>query len=159
MVDIIQRQFEPCWRMLEETINNWPEDLWETTDPEEPPAWQVALHILMGMEYWMQPEAGKYKAPKFDKEINPNLGEPSVESLSREEMNAYFRKVQTTVDAFFSKLSDQALKEPASAYDQWTNLDVIIENIRHAQHHLGQLNARLRRIGHLPVEWMYFKPA
>ncbi len=159
MVDILKRQFEPSWVMLEKTIDAWPDELWATADLNEPPAWQVLVHILTGMEYWMQPEPGKYTAPKFDKGVNTNLGEPSEEVLTKKELKEYFNKVRKSIDAYFAQLSEQLLQEASVAYDQWTNLDVIIENIRHAQHHLGQLNARLKTTGHLPVEWAYYNPA
>jgi hypothetical protein len=136
----------------------WPEDQWATAEPGDPPAWQVSVHVLMGLEYWLQPQEAHYKAPDFNKEVNVNLGEASKEILSREDLTVYSKAVRRAVDAYFSELTDDALTKPSKAYPEWTNLDVIIENIRHMQHHLGQLNARLKRTGHLPTEWFYFKP-
>jgi uncharacterized damage-inducible protein DinB len=143
--------------MLTGLISSWPEPQWSFHSGTEAPAWQHFVHILMGIDYWLTTNGG-YTIPEFAKRVNTNLGEPSNEILTREELLEYHRDVEKKTDAYFSHLTDDTLLAPSPVYDQWTQLDVLIEVIRHMQHHIGQLNVLLRQQGHLPHMWDYHEP-
>jgi hypothetical protein len=142
--------------MLGELIAQCPDELWDQAEEWESPAWQQVLHVLMGMEYWMQLSGAEYRPPDFGKPINVNLGEPSENSLSKQETQEYFNKVLAIVNAFFEQMDDQKIMGVSLISEEWSNLDIVIEMIRHNQHHIGQLNNALKNKGMLPVEYKYY---
>ena len=153
---ILYRQMMPGIQMIEELLVQCPDNLWEESEPWESPAWQQVLHILMGMEYWMQLSGTKYGPPDFGKRINYNLGEASENNLSKEEIMEYFNRIMGIVNAFFEQMSDENILSPSIIDKELSNLDIIVEMIRHNQHHIGQLNNALKNKGMLPVEYKYF---
>lgn len=153
---ILYRQMMPGIQMIEELLIQCPDNLWEESEPWESPVWQQILHILMGMEYWMQLSGTEYRPPDFGKKINYNLGEPSENSLSKEEMLKYFKTVIGIVNAFFEQMGDENILSVSLIDKEWSNLDIIVEMIRHNQHHIGQLNNALKNKGMLPVEYKYY---
>mgnify|MGYP006288943445 CR=1 FL=1 len=143
--------------MLTASIDQWPDDLWDARDGNEAPAWQYFAHILMGIDYWLPSENG-HAIPDFARRVNTNLGEPSHASLTRQEVRDFSLEVGEKVERYFHGLTDEQITAPSPVYDQWTHLDVIVEVIRHTQHHVGQLNLLLSQKGHLPPEWDYHQP-
>jgi len=156
ILPILYRQLTPGLEMLSDIIQQCPDELWDQAEAWESPAWQQLLHILMGMEYWMQLSGSEYRPPDFGKSINYNLGEPSDNSLTKEEMMAYFEEIMQVVNNFFEQMDDQRILSVSLISKDWTNLDIVAEMIRHNQHHIGQLNNALKNKGMLPVEYKYY---
>ena len=65
--------------------------------------------------------------------------------------------IEEKSDSFISNLDCDFVSGPSPIYPKWTNLDVIIEQIRHLQHHLGYLNRVLLKCKLEPVEWEMYE--
>jgi hypothetical protein len=64
-------------------------------------------------------------------------------------------EIRAAVEARLTKLDDAALLEPERAHP-WTSqtrVGKLLYNLRHIQHHLGEVNAELIRRGIEGVSW------
>ena len=154
--EILARQIKPSFRMIEKVINACPKSIWAQKNID-PPIWQQVYHILYGLDYWFSATKESFEAPKFRNEVNSVLGEDSDGFIDQEEIMDYKRYVAEKVELFISGMNDEALSGASKLYEKWTNLDVILEQMRHFQHHLGYLNRVLLKCKISPIEWEYFE--
>ena len=152
----MSRQIKPSFRMIEKVIIACPKSIWAQKNID-PPIWQQVYHILYGLDYWFSATKESFEAPKFRNEVNSVLGEDSDGFIDQEEIMDYQRYVAEKVELFISSMNDEALSGASKLYEKWTNLDVILEQMRHFQHHLGYLNRVLLKCKISPIEWEYYE--
>ncbi len=152
---ILTRQIEPSFAMLAKIIDTCPKSIWAQRNID-PPMWQQVFHVLYGMDYWFSKSKKDFSPPKFEPEVNPVLGETSPDFLEQHDTLEYLNHVQIKAIEFIENLTADDLIAPSSIYKKWTNLDVILEQIRHLQHHIGYLNRIILKCRLDPVEWEYF---
>lgn len=153
--EIFLRQMTPSFVMIKKMIANCPKSIWAQRNIS-PPVWQQIYHVLYGLDYWFSVSKKDFVAPQFGEEVNSVLGEESKGIIDQEEMIGYLDYVQNKVFSFISSINDQSIKQPSQMYKRWTNLDVILEQLRHLQHHLGYLNRVLLKCKISPAEWEFF---
>lgn len=154
--EILLRQFKPSFRMIENIINSCPKSLWAQRNID-PPIWQQVYHALYGVDYWFSESKNAFAAPKFNDDVNSVLGEDSKGFIAQDEMLEYLNFVANKVDKFIGSLEEGNVTTPSALYVKWTNLDVIMEQVRHLQHHLGYLNRVLLKCKIKPVEWEFYE--
>jgi uncharacterized damage-inducible protein DinB len=157
MVDILRRHFEPTLEMLRQTVRACPDELWDARD-DGSPFWQYAYHALVGVDFWLSDSPQAFAFPAFHtREALIESGETPAEALSREQIEDYLEQVVAKSQALLDRLTPEALlQETEFVGQQWTTADRILVQIRHVQHHAGQLNAALKRkVGGAPG-WVGF---
>ena len=102
-------------------------------------------------------KVGDNGKPEFGDEVNSVLGEESKGFIEQKDMMDYLIFVQEKVDSYLLTMDESKLSGANNLYGKWTNLDVIMEQIRHLQHHLGYLNRVLLKCKIKPVEWEFFE--
>lgn len=95
--------------------------------------------------------------PDFGADVNSALGEESKGFIEQEDILDYLKYVKKKSEDFISGLDGAEVEGPSPLYPKWTNLDVILEQIRHFQHHIGYLNRVLLKCKLKPVEWEMFE--
>jgi len=153
---ILSRQTKPAFRMLAKIIELCPKSLWAQRNID-PPIWQQIYHILYALDYWFSHSKASFKQPVFEDDVNPVLGEESKGFIEQSEMIEYLKYVKKKSDDYISNLNPESVSGPSPIYPKWTNLDVIIEQIRHFQHHIGYLNRTLLKCKLEPVEWEMYE--
>ncbi len=154
--EILLRQLRPSFKMVEKIIESCQKSIWAQRNID-PPIWQQIYHVLYGIDYWFSDSKESFVSPEFNEEVNSVLGEESKGFINQADMIGYLRHVEQKVDYFISNLTSSALTAPSKRYDKWTNLDVILEQIRHLQHHLGYLNRVMLKCKIKPVEWELYE--
>ena len=154
--DILIRQFKPSFKMISSIIQSCPKSIWAQKNID-PPIWQQIYHALYGIDYWFSESKDSFIKPEFDAEVNSVLGEESKGFIEQKDMMGYLNYVEQKVDEFMGKMDETKLGAANNLYRKWTNLDVIMEQIRHLQHHLGYLNRVLLKCKIKPIEWAYFE--
>ncbi|MFC2123765.1 DinB family protein [Bacteroidota bacterium] len=138
-------QFQASLDMLDFAITNCPEKLWKD-DGAQNPYWLIAYHALFfthlylqenleGFSPWEKHIEG-YQGMKFDK----------GKFYTKEEMLVYLALCKEEV---IEKIDSTDLNIQNSGF-HWLPFDKIelqFYNIRHIQHHAGQLYDRLRTAG------------
>jgi hypothetical protein len=142
--------------MLENIIKICPKSLWSQRNID-PPIWQQIYHVLYGIDYWFSKSKESFAAPVFESEVNSVLGELSKGFIEQNDLMDYLKFIEQKSDNFFSGLHCDFVAGPSPIYPKWTNLDVIIEQVRHIQHHIGYLNRILLKCKLKPVEWEMYE--
>ena len=163
--DIIKSQYRASLEMLRESIVKCSDTLW--VDPAyKNKFWHIAYHALFYTHLYLQ-EDGRTFVPwsKHRQEYEflgpfpwpphkePNIGEP----YSQEDVLEYLEVCQNEVGGRVSSLNLEA----ASGFDwlPFDKLELQFYNIRHLQHHTGQLVDRLRTREAIGVGWVGTRPA
>ncbi len=160
----IARQYHAAFEMLERAVIACPETAWDS------PAhanrfWRVAYHALFYTHLYLQESEehftpwsghrgeahflGRRPWPPHDP---PELGAP----YTRAEVLDYLGCVRRQVATWLEPLD----LEGSSGF-QWlplTKFELQLYNIRHVQHHAGQLTDRLRNAAGIGIEWVGAHP-
>ncbi len=153
---ILLRQLNPSYRMVENIINICPKSLWAQRNID-PPIWQQIYHALYGLDYWFSASKAAFSPPQFDSEVNSVLGEPTKGFIEQDDLIRYMKFVESKTGHFINNLSESDITAPSPIYPKWSNLDVILEQARHFQHHIGYLNRVLLKCKLAPVEWEMYE--
>jgi len=154
--EILSRQFKPSFEMINKIIYTCPKSIWAQRNVD-PPIWQQIYHVLYGIDYWFSESKELFRSPDFKGEVNSVLGEESKGFIEQEEMIGYLAFVRVKADKFILNMEESMLSSSNNLYVKWTNLDVIMEQIRHLQHHLGYLNRVLLKCKIKPIEWEFYE--
>lgn len=142
------------WKMWEEMIQSIPDAEWTKGEIDYLIPARHLIHVAVGDDVF------SLDAPfdQYDHLQWFGVGEwgTSPEELpSKEVALAKLADIRATVEARLTKLDDAALLEPEKAHP-WTGqtrLGKLLYNLRHIQHHLGEVNAELIRRGIQGVGW------
>jgi len=151
----LKSQYHASLAMLREAIDACPADLW-TSDFYTNPFWHVAYHVLFYTLFYLQPsEADFVPWERHREELNGferEPGTPAPTPYTVEEIRAYCAFVDSAVDAAVERLD---LAAPTSGFwwYEMSKLEHQLVNVRHLQHHTGQLIDRLRQHSGRGVAW------
>lgn len=146
IVGILRRHFEPTLEMLRQTIRACPEELWDARD-EGPAFWQYAYHTLFWLDAWLSDSPEAFQAPPFHtRDALLEAGETPSVTYSREQIEAYLEQVYAKCATFFEGLTLDTLTQESEFFERtWAGGDKVFGQLRHVQHHVGHMNALLRR--------------
>lgn len=166
LLDSLVDQFASALAMLRGCVAACPDEVWEE-HVGELPYWMVAYHTAFYADLYLSPRLSEYGGqPDWAWPNAAGLGrrmEPPFEALPAEEIGAVLERdrVVAYLDATLQKLHRELPAETeaslaGSSGFEWypiTRLSMHLVNIRHVQHHAGQLCAVLRRHG-VAVDWV-----
>jgi hypothetical protein len=139
---ILWRQFGAVIDMLESSIQICPENFWDKKE-----FWYSAYHTIFWLDYYSSAEPDNFCPPNpFSlSEFDPKGALPERVYLKKEllEYLEYSRK-----KAFFliDGLNEETSKKRfITKKKNYNRIEMIIYNMRHVQHHVGQLNLLLRQ--------------
>ncbi len=125
------------------------------------PLWQVAYHTLCFVDCYLSPSNDDFqklvaeRAAASPPAFNPQpKGMAELEDeypsrlFTREELLAYTALCREKIDAVMASESAAILEGPSGfSWLPFSRAELHLYNLRHIQHHTGQLSAALRRIG------------
>lgn len=150
--EILVRQFERCFAILNEVMGECPEGQWKTSDhPRFIPS-RLALHILETVEYYIG-DSREFKESQFgDSEILAPDALPSQKNLAE-----YFEVVKNRLYIKLRSLTDREFLSPEMVFtnreEGYMLLDLYIYVLCHTQYHGGQLVEEMRRRGIEGPRW------
>jgi len=143
---ILWQQFGACIDMLENAITACPEDLWRDR-AQNPEFWYVAFHTLFFLDLYLSDCVEGFTPPEpftLD-ELNPD-GLMPERPYTKDELINYLehgrKKCRVTIEA----ITDEQLERRCGF--KWvdvTEVELLLYNMRHVQHHTAQLNLILRQ--------------
>ena len=162
--DVIRHQYRATLAMLKEAVVQCPAGLWDA-ESHKNRFWHVAYHVLFYTHLYLQ-DSEKSFTPwtKHREEHNflgplpwpphkkPVIGEP----YSRREILEYLELCQGQVEERVASLNLEA--ESGFHWLPFSKLELQFYNIRHLQHHTGQLVDRLRSEAGIGVRWVGTMP-
>jgi hypothetical protein len=150
---ILKSQYHASLAMLLEAIDACPTLLW-TSDEHGNQFWHVAYHTLFYTHLYLQPsEADFVPWERHRPGYNRFEGGSDLSPYTVEEVRAYGIRCREMVGPAVDRL-DLAARESGFSWYQMPKLEHQFVNLRHIQHHTGQLADRLRHTANRGVRWV-----
>ena len=151
----VWEQFGAAMKMLENAIVACPETLWgdRTRKPE---FWYVAFHTLFYLDFYLSgtPEGFQPPAPFTRDELDPSGIMPD-RVYAKAELLEYLRHCREKCRKTIDVLTD--LEAAKSCNFEWLKAtigELLLYNMRHVEHHVGQLNLILRQNDAAVPRWV-----
>ena len=166
---VLKSQYHAALAMLRQAIEECPDDLWLGSQHRNA-YWQIAYHALFFAHFYLMPEEAAFRPWKGHQGDvqNPDGLAPEDEDVSsslpliptpyaRAEVLAYWRICDDMVDDAVDALD---LESPNSGFGWYhmSKLEHQLVNLRHIQHHAGQLADRLRAATDTGIRWVGGRP-
>ena len=165
MKEIIKSQYRAALAILGDAIEKCPDALWAEKHVAQP-VWHIAYHALYFTHLYLQvrgedfvPWAKHRETYEFFESLPWAPDQPLTfdEPYTKTELLEYLALCQVEVEAKV----DAADLDGDSGFP-WlpmNKLELLLYNIRHLQHHTGQLDDRLRVKAGIGIQWIGTKPA
>ncbi|MBN1868088.1 DinB family protein [Candidatus Sumerlaeota bacterium] len=143
---------------LRRAIQACPDSLWNDRKEKEFPFWHIAYHTIFFLDLYSgdsEEMFASFKPQPYHKKDNQTLGKTPDAPFTREQVAEYLDATADKALAFIDGLQAEHL--PRRTAFSWYNLTVaemLLNNLRHVAHHVGQLNATLRRETNRAVGWL-----
>lgn len=137
------KQFGATIDMIENAIVLCPESLWNN----KLKYWYSAYHTVFYLDYYLSydPENFMPPPPFTLSELDPKGSYPE-RPYAKEELLEYIEYARKKCFHFIAELTDEKAHERfVNAYRNYTRFEIALYNLRHVQHHVGQLNLLLRQ--------------
>jgi hypothetical protein len=143
---ILQSQFEAALCMLNQCIAACPPDHWESKIANGTFRW-VAYHTLFFTDLYLSPSEHEFKLRDLHERGGDERGPDLSPGLSQEETLAYVSLCRQKLhDSLAAETRESLEGDSGFSYRCMTRGELYIYNLRHVQHHTGQLSAFLRKI-------------
>ncbi len=153
--EIIWRQFGAAIDMLENAMRACPEDLWYDRS-RTPEFWYVAFHTLFFIDlYLSDTDAGFTPPSPFTLDEMDPAGIMPERPHTQEELFAYLDHARGKCRRTMAALTPEKAGQRCGFH--WLDLSVgelLLYNMRHVQHHAGQLNMLLRQATDSAPRWV-----
>ena len=143
---VVWRQFGAAIDMLGNSIDACPDEVW-ANGSREPAFWYVAYHTLFFLDLYLGGGPAGFRPPEpFTlSELNPD-GEMPDRVYSRDELRTYLRHCREKCRTSIEEMTDERAGEIITMHNGTLSYgELLLYNLRHVQHHTGQLNLMLRQ--------------
>lgn len=161
---VIGRQFAAAIQMLRSAVEACPGELWDDRT-DGTPFWHLAYHALFYTDFYLSDDAESFQARDYHQDkanfLPGDYGEVAgvvttpEKPLTREQLLDYADHCLRKCGETFARLTDERALERCGFW--WYELNVgefLLNNLRHTQHHTGQLIAQLRRRAGTGIGWL-----
>jgi hypothetical protein len=144
------KQFGAAMDMFENALRKCPESLWN----DGKNYWYIAYHTLFYLDYYLAEKPDNFLPPEpytlseFDsEEVMPE------KVYGKDELLSYLEHCRSKCWILLKDLtSEKADARWINEYKDYSMFEILLYNLRHLQHHTGQLNYLLaRQDKHAPV--------
>jgi hypothetical protein len=152
--DVLLGQYMAAIGTLESAMKACPKELW--SDPARPPEWKpdgvvgfwyLAYHALFYLDLYLFGDwEGFHPPPPFTLDEGDPAGLLPVKPYTKAELQGYLdhcrARCRTTIEGLTNEDLDRVCRFPGRSK---TYIEVLLDNMRHVQHHAAQLNLLLRQ--------------
>lgn len=143
---VLTGQYEAVLAMFRQRIEVCPEEYWDGKAGADSFR-QVAYHGLFYFDYYLSPTEESFSLRPLHEKGGDERGEALCSGLSKGELLVY-------IDLCHQKILDQVARETEDSLKgnsgftrrTFSRTELHIYNIRHIQHHTGQLSSYIREI-------------
>ena len=164
---VIAGQYGAALKMLLDALDRAGPDAW-LAPVGRFPFWHVGYHVLFVTDLYLSPDESAFRRQPFHREDYDELGTPAGapdkvvvtdQPYDPPTLVAYADTCRAKAKQSLESESDATLAGPSGfSRLRFTRLELHLYNIRHVQHHVGQLTAALRRSGGDVVRWSLSEP-
>ena len=152
---ILRRQFVAAVDMLENAVVACPEELWGDRS-RRPEFWYVVYHTLFYLDLYLSGSVEGFAPPApFTLDEMDASGLMPERVYTKDEMLAYLHHGRRKCRAMIESLTEE--KARARCVFMWGEMsfaELLLDNMRHVQHHAAQLNLILRQTTDSAPRWV-----
>lgn len=135
------KQFGASIDMLENALMACPDELWDT----DTKFWHITYHTLFFLDYYLTDEPLNF-SPPAPFTMSEMEGEFPERAYTKDELLNYLNYGRQKCRALIANLTEEsALKRFVDDLADDPTIEILLYNLRHVQHHVGQLNLLLRQ--------------
>jgi hypothetical protein len=150
---VITGQFEAALCMLNECVQRCPLEHWEGKIANDSFR-QVAYHTLFYVDYYLSTGEHAFSLREIHQQGGDERTSAVSLGLSKDDTLAYLALCRQKMLATVTAESADSLQGPSGfARQAFSRGELHFYNVRHVQHHVGQLSAFLRRIDRSTESW------
>jgi len=154
---VLKSQYLASLTMLRKAIDACPAELWTDTSYVNQ-FWQIAYHTLFYTDFYLQSSESafvpwEHHRPEHNYFTSRSKTPQSITPYSVDELRAYCKRCSDMIDAAVDRL-DLAAPESGFSWYKMSKLEHQFVNLRHIQHHTGQLAERIRQATGRGIEWV-----
>jgi hypothetical protein len=143
---IFTTQFEASLAMLNQCIEACPPEHWEGKIAQGTFRW-VAYHTLFFCDLYLSPNNESFELRDLHHHGGDERGPVATPGLSKEDTLNYVSFCRQKIHESLVAETEESLAGPSGfSWYKITRGEMHLVNIRHIQHHTGQLSAFLRRV-------------
>jgi hypothetical protein len=167
---ILKSQYHAVLAMLRQAIERCPDELWAARTEHRNPFWRVAYHTLYFTHFYLQQRATDFRPWEMHQtrihDLDEHPAPPEIDVLcelphrppqtgqpyTKEQLLAYWKICDDLVNPAVDAMD---LNRTECGFDWYkiSKAEHQIVNIRHIQHHAGQLSDRLRAATGEGIDW------
>ena len=153
--EILRRQFEAAIAMLENAVRACPDELWGDRS-QKPEFWYVVYHTLFFLDLYLSGSVEGFSppAPYTMDEMDP-AGILPERVYTKDELQSYLehgrRKCRVVIEAL---TDEKAGRRCEFSWGEMSFAELLLDNMRHVQHHAAQLNLILRQKTDSAPRWV-----
>lgn len=144
--EMLWRQLGAAIEMLENALVACPQELWNDSS-RRPEVWYTVYHTLFFLDLYLSGSVEGFQPPapfNLD-ELDPR-GILPERVYTKEEMQTYLEHCRRKCREVISALTQEKARELCSfSWGELSFVELMLYNMRHVQHHAGQLNLILRQ--------------
>lgn len=152
---ILWQQFGAAIEMLENALRACPEKLWGDRS-QQPEYWYVVYHTLFFLDLYLSGSVEGFAppAPYNLDEMNP-AGILPERVYTKDELQSYLEHGRRKCRATLENLTDEkAQQRCVFMWGEMSFAELLLDNMRHVQHHAAQLNLILRQQTDSAPRWV-----
>lgn len=147
----ISEQYGAAIKMLEVSIIQCPDELWQDTTGDKIIS-HIVYHVLYWIDYYLSRNKEEAQIFKPFKEIKHQKDEKFI--YSKQELQDYSNFVREKADNWFKVMSmDELTTDSVFDFHGSTLLSSLIYDLRHIMLHVGALHVRLNKVNKESMDW------
>ena len=147
------KQFGAGLDMLSDSIGTCPDAIWQSDGRFS----QMAYHTLFFLDYYLTKEPIGFSQPSHFS-YSEFEEEPELVIFPKADLIDYLETCKLKARDFIFSLDETQLEKRwinESKTMDFSMLEILLYNLRHVQHHVGQLNLLLRETSQNAPDWIY----
>jgi hypothetical protein len=160
LIEVLQNQYARSFNILRNVIINYNESIWLNKNDYKTPAWQIVYHAIFYVNIYCSSSEdeiiqwNKSRNDYYDfKKMHDLIKNKGIQLIpyTKSEMIEYLNFVLENIPLYLSKM-----KPEEKCWPYWYNesqLEFHFNNLRHLQHHTGEIIERHDIKIDLPYVW------
>ncbi len=157
---ILWQQFGAAIQMLENAMHDCPEHVWSREvwgdQTREPQFWYLVYHTLFWLDFGLSESPKGFVPPApFGLEEFDFSGVMPDRIYSKAELQTYLEHGREKTRAAIFSLTDEKARARFQYFStNFSILELMLDHMRHVQHHTAQLNLLLRQRTNSAPQWV-----
>ena len=156
MQEAIHQQFGASIDSLEGAIHACPDATWTSGERWHQP-WYLAFHTLFWLDHYLTESSADHVPPAPFTRGELEAGVFPDRPYTKAELLGWLQQCREALSARLSTLSTDADRDRRCSlhWGEMRAMELLLYNLRHVQHHVGQLNMLIRQAGGQPTPWVW----